>query len=263
MRISVITINRNTGDTVRPTIASLRAQTHLEVEWVVIDGASTDVSLELLRGAVRPGDVFLSEPDRGISDAFNKGIARATGEAILFMNSGDEFAGPDSLADLARAWDRGRHRWIVGAGDILAVDGTLLFRRSWPGPPRDPFSLVRTNCRIIHQTVLADRGLFAELGPYREDFKVAMDYELWIRWLKAGHIPQVCQVPVCRFHRGGASGDPLRNHREFRKARALHGMLNGVFGEGMLQALAWTKGRIRGRYGRWLYRLKERLGVRI
>jgi glycosyltransferase involved in cell wall biosynthesis len=260
--VSVVTINRNGVAELARTISSVRAQTH-GLQWVVIDGASTDGSQELIRTALAPGDLFVSEPDRGISDAFNKGIAQATGDAVIFLNAGDEFAAPDSLARLVAAWDRPRHRWIAGAAEIVATDGTPLFVRGFAQTPRDPLSLVRTNCQIVHQTVLAERQLFSDFGLYDERWKVAMDYDLWVRWLVRGVVPQLVPVPVCRFHRGGVSGDPLRNHREWQRIRVEHGIANGVFGEGLLTALAWTKGRIRGRYGRWLYRLKERLGIRL
>lgn len=260
--VSVVTINRNGAESLPRTCVSVRSQT-LPCQWVVIDGASTDGSQDIIRAALAPGDLLLSEPDRGISDAFNKGIARASGEAVIFLNAGDEFAGPTSLAQLVSAWDRPRHRWIAGAAEIVAVDGTPLFIRGFPGTPRDPMSLVRTNCQIVHQTVLAERSLFGEFGLYDERWKVAMDYDLWVRWLVRGQVPQLVPVPVCRFHRGGVSGDPLRNHREWQRIRAEHGISNGALGEALLTALAWTKGRIRGRYGRWIYRLKERLGIRL
>lgn len=264
--ISVITINRNGAVELPRTIASVRLQTQ-SLQWVVIDGASSDGSQDLVRAALASGDVLLSEPDRGISDAFNKGIARATGDAIIFLNAGDEFASPNSLAQLVAAWDRSdhrsHHRWILGTAEVVAVDGSLLFIRGFAQTPRNPLSLVQTNCQIMHQAVLAERSLFSELGGYDERWKIAMDYDLWVRWLVRGIAPQCVAVPVCRFHRGGISGNPMRNHNEEQRVRAEHGISNGVLGEALLKALAWTKWRIRGRYGRWLYRLKERMGIRL
>ena len=261
--ISVIPINRNTGHEIDRTCASIRAQEH-PFEWVVIDGASTDRSVGALRDHLRPGDVFVSEPDRGIADAFNKGLARCTGEAVIFLNAGDEFAGPDALGGLVRAWDRSRWRWIVGAGMVLDAAGEVLFTRSFPEPEvADARSLVRTNCQIIHQTVLAERSLFSEYGLFDESYRLAMDYEVWIRWISAGKVPQCSAHLVSRFHRGGASGDPRRNHREFARARRQHGIANSLPVEVGLGALAWVKATIKGRYGRWFYRAKERCGLRL
>ena len=262
LRLSVITICRNAAGILPRTCASLRAQ-RVPFQWVVIDGASSDGSPALLAEQVRAGDILLSEPDRGIADAFNKGLARATGDAVLFMNAGDEFASPDSLGDLVRAWDRSRHRWIVGAGDVVGADGRTLFRRGHARQPADPFRLVRWNCQIMHQAVLAERSLFTELGGFDERWRIAMDYELWVRWLRHGHVPQTCLVPVCRFHRGGASGDPVRNVAEERAVRERHGIANSWLADSGIALLARTKRWARGRYGRWLYRVKERLGVRL
>jgi len=263
MLVSIVTINRNTGTTIARTIESILSQRDAAWQWIVVDGASTDESVQLLRQAVRPGDAFVSEPDRGIADAMNKGLERATGDAVIFMNAGDEFAGPDTIAKLLRIWDRTRFRWIVGAGDILREDGIVLFTRSYASTPADPLSLVRTNCRIMHQAVLAERSLFEEHGVFDTSFRIAMDYELWIRWLTRSIIPQMTEHRVCRFWRGGASGSPIKNHNENRRAREKHGIANGPIAENALGLLARLKGVVGGRYGRSLYRLKERLGIKI
>jgi hypothetical protein len=261
-RVSIITINWNSGETVKRTISSILAQTYPSLEWIIIDGGSRDESAELLHRAVRPGDHFISEPDGGIADAMNKGLTRATGEAVLFMNAGDEFASPTALEHLVNAWDHS-FQWIIGAGDILREDGTLLFRRTYTSTPKNPLELVQKNCRIMHQAVLAERRLFTEFGSFNNSFRIAMDYELWIRWLTRGIIPQVVPLPVCRFWRGGTSGNPIKNHRENRRARELHGIGNGLLIEGGLCALAGIKSIIGGRYGKKIYRWKEKMGIRI
>jgi len=260
--LSVITINHNGASELPRTCRSVAEQS-ANFEWVVIDGGSSDDSLAILRDQERQPDVLVSEPDRGISHAFNKGIARASGDAVIFLNTGDEFANPDSLAILEQQWDKKNHRWIAGGAHIVTTDGRSLFTRSFASTPRDPWSLVRTNCQIVHQSVLAERSLFEDLGGYDERWTVGMDYDLWIRWLKAGYAPQVTPMPVCRFHRGGTSGDPLRNHREWHAIRRRHGVSNGAVIEAGLHLLAWVKLRAKGRYGLWFYRIKERLGIRI
>jgi len=260
--VSVVTVNLNSGHAVERTIRSVLAQDY-PFQWVVVDGGSTDGSGDRLRAAVRPGDSFVSEPDQGISDAFNKGLARATGEAVLFMNAGDEFAHEHSLRDLVAAWDRGRWRWIIGYGEIVREDGVVLFRRGFSSLPSDPISMVRYNCQIMHQSVMAERSLFTELGEFDASFRIAADHELWIRWLSRGIHPQVTRVLVCRFHRGGTSSNPLHNLAEVRRALERHGIVHPRYIVLALTMLAKAKILIRGRYGLWLYALKERLGIRI
>jgi glycosyltransferase involved in cell wall biosynthesis len=259
--ISVITINFNGARELERTCRSIIDQV-MPLEWIVIDGASTDGSQDIISRYIRPGDRFVSEPDGGISDAFNKGLALASGDAVLFMNAGDEFSCSSSLERLYSAWNKTDFRWVVGGAEIVSLEGRRLFERVFSHTPRDVFSLVRTNCQIVHQTVLAESSLYKELGGYDVQWKIAMDYDLWIRWISRGFIPQLVPVTVCRFYRGGASGDPMRNHREWQAIRRHHGIPNGWVLESLLTFLAGIKKFTRGRYGRFLYRYKERLGIR-
>lgn len=255
--ISIITINRDAGATVERTILSVLAQ-DLPFQWVVVDGGSTDASLAALSRAVRPGDAMLSEPDRGISDAFNKGLALASGEAVLFMNAGDEFASPDALRRLAEAWNHKRHRWISGSAEVVDETGMLLYRRDMR-QPADPRDLIRNHCRIFHQATLAERRMLLDAGGFDLSYRIGMDYEMWCRLLCAGHIPQVVPVTVCRYRVGGVSGDVRLRHVEHRRARAANGISNPWWFEFWLGLIAWAKGVLRGCVGGWAYRLKERL----
>lgn len=258
LSVSVITINRNTGDTVRRTIASIHSQTY-PCEWVVVDGASNDESIDVLRQSIRAGDRLISEPDRGISDAFNKGLHLATGEAVIFMNAGDEFAAPDALANLVAAWDRTRHSWITGTAMVVRGDGQVIYRRP-NRQPADPRVLIRNGCRVFHQATLADRRLLIGIGGFDLTYRLVMDYDLWCRLLQAGHVPQVVDVTVCRYGIGGVSGNAIRRVAEERRARAAHGLANPPWRDCWLAAVARLKAVLRGRVGNWAYRLKERLG---
>ena len=106
VRLSVVTICLNPGEALQRTVESIAALAG-SMEWIVVDGGSTDGTQERLRALSRPPDRLLSERDSGIANAFNKGIALATGDAICFMNAGDEFAGPDALTGLVDRWERG------------------------------------------------------------------------------------------------------------------------------------------------------------
>ena len=256
MKISVITISRNAGATVDRTIASVRSQTY-PLEWVVIDGGSTDDSPARLRAALHPGDQMISEPDQGISDAFNKGLALATGDAILFMNAGDEFASPTALSDLLSVWDR-RFAWITGGASVCREDGTELYVRRHG--MIDPWFLVDHGCRIFHQATLAERSLFQRHGFFSLHYRSSMDYDLWLRWMMAGHLPQVVDTTVCRFRVGGVSGDTLRRFREDVAARTANGRPAGRWTDLRLQMIAHAKYHLGFLAGPTAYRFKERLG---
>jgi glycosyltransferase len=262
MKVSVVTVMKNPGDILIRTIKSVAEQT-ADIEWIVIDGESTDGSLEKIQNASRTPRKLISEPDQGIADAMNKGIAASKGEAIIFMNAGDTFFDSDSLEKLVTAWNRSDARWIMGAAEVLREDGTVLFVRGYEKCPSNPWDLVRTNCRIMHQAVLAEASLFREFGGFDLRWRIGIDYDLWIRWLQNKCNPQMCLIPICKFYRGGASGSPLKNYHEEQLIRRHHGVENAFHIECMLRLLARLKSLVRGRYGLWLYRFKERLGIRI
>ncbi len=252
---SVITICRNPGGTILRTSASLAEQT-LRCEWLVIDGASSDGTPERLRALPRPPDVLVSEPDKGIADAFNKGLARAGGDAVLFLNAGDAFAGADALRTLTQAWIPGPHRWITAGAEVRREDESVLFTR--PPPAGDPRDLIRHDCRIWHAATLCETALLREVGGFDTSFRSSMDYELWVRLISRGHAPQICPAIIARFYQGGASANLARRHAENRRARAMHGLQNGRLTEWRLSLVNTLKSL--APRGAWAYRLKERLG---
>lgn len=255
--LSVITVNLDGGPSVGRTIASLRGQGH-PFEWVVVDGGSGDGSGEALRAALRPGDRFVSERDRGISDAFNKGLALASGEAVLFMNAGDAVASPDALGRLLAAWDHRRWSWATGSAQVLDANGRVLFSRPMD-VGQDPRELVRRGCRIFHQATVARRESLLAAGGFDLSYRISMDYDLWLRLLARGEPPQLVDVVVCRFHTGGASGAVRRRLQEERRARAAHGCANSWWSDTRLAAIARLKEWAAPAAGPLAYRLKERL----
>src|SRR5579884_4134387 len=105
MRISVVTVCRNSAGTIGRALDSFFTQTHGDKELVVVDGASTDGTLEIVRSFAAEGVTVISEPDRGLYDAMNKGLRLFTGEAVGFLNSDDRFADPHALAAIAEGLD--------------------------------------------------------------------------------------------------------------------------------------------------------------
>ena len=105
MKISVITVSYNSADTIADTINSVAKQTHRDVEHLVIDGLSTDRTIEIVEKCDHPNLVLSSEPDQGIYDAMNKGLTRASGEVIGFLNADDIYADAEALARIARTFE--------------------------------------------------------------------------------------------------------------------------------------------------------------
>jgi glycosyltransferase involved in cell wall biosynthesis len=211
MKISVITINRNDATGLEKTITSVLEQSCPHIEYIVIDGASTDNSLDIIRQHTDRIDHWISEPDSGIYNAMNKGIARATGDWLIFMNAGDTFASND-CASLFLA---GNHQAGIVFGDQIRVmaDGS---KQHWKGPGKVDF-LFFYRSGIPHQSTFTHRKVFEEIGPFREDFKIYSDWEHAERAvLKHGFPCSYIPVTLSIYDKTGVSSNP--DHRHTRRA---------------------------------------------
>lgn len=179
-RVSVLTVCLNHKEGLERTLASVVTQSWDEMEHIVIDGGSSDGSLELLQGhRTDKPFVFVSEPDDGIYDAMNKGWRMSKGDLVVFMNAGDTFASDAVVAILARAHAGETWRWGYGCARICNPDGQ---------PTRIvslvPFRLHRLALGLSvvpHQATVMERGLLEELGGFKTDAGLAADQELLLR----------------------------------------------------------------------------------
>lgn len=205
MKITVITVSFNAGRTIARTLDSVAEQRYTPIEHIVIDGASTDGTVAIIRQ--RGGHVsrWISEPDRGIYDAMNKGIALASGEVIGFLNADDEFTGPDVVAQIAAVFEN--EQFDACYADLVYV------------PDSDPQRVVRyfssesfTPRRLkfgqmpAHPTFYLRRRFFQEYGVFRTDYEIAADYELVTRmFYRAGIRAQYIPGVLVRMRTGGVS----------------------------------------------------------
>ena len=200
--VSIVTAVRNGMPFVADTIASVLAQSYRKIEYIVVDGQSTDGTLEVIRRSESRLAKWLSEPDGGIANAFNKGLRLSTGDYLMFLNSDDWLADRDAitrLVEAARARD-----WphvIYGDCDLYdRRDGRLLYRASIP---YSRGALLR-GAALPHPGLLTSRAYFARYGEFDESFRIAMDLELFLRGvprLGADHVP----VLVTNIRSGGLS----------------------------------------------------------
>lgn len=227
VRISVVTAVLNGAATVADCLRSVAAQTLPGTEHVVVDGGSTDGTVEIVRGFRERRGPFVSERDRGIFDALNKGIRLATGDVVGVLGADDAYEAPDVLAEVARTLDR------TGAdscyGDLVYVrrDDPSRVVRYWRAGDFRP-GLFRRGWMPPHPTFFARRRLFEALGGFRTDLRIAADYELMLRFLERHrvstvHVPRV----LVRMRLGGTSNAGLRRlvrkSREDARALSLHG----------------------------------------
>jgi putative colanic acid biosynthesis glycosyltransferase len=168
--ISVITVNLNDAEGLRATAESVAAQERPPEQWIVVDGGSTDGSIEVIRQFEHLIDGWTSAPDRGVYDAMNHGLRSTQGRYVIFMNAGDRFAAPESLAVVAAALRASPEVDLLFGGTILAFPSG----RNWYRPPR-PIARVRFGLPACHQATAIRRAAHL-LAPYDLTLPVSADY---------------------------------------------------------------------------------------
>jgi glycosyltransferase involved in cell wall biosynthesis len=209
MKISVITAVYNRAGVVARALASVADQTHADVEHVIVDGASTDGSLEVMRRSRARALSIVSEPDAGIYDALNKGILRATGEVVGLLHSDDVFADAQVLADVAACFLNPAVNLVYGNLDYVARSDANRVVRHWHAGQPSPARL-RAGWMPPHPTVFVRAGLYRQFGLFSTRYRIAADYELMLRLFLSGqvvhrYLPRV----LVRMMLGGESNRSL------------------------------------------------------
>lgn len=194
---SIITITWNNVNGFIKTHKSLNAQSFQNYEWIIVDGASNDGTLDYIHEHGLSTQCA-SEKDNGIYHAMNKGISRANGQYLLFLNAGDELADADILSTLSKAITAHAPDFIYG--DALEETSA----------PRPFFKKARTHKRVLwgmfthHQAMIYRRNIMGDLR-YNEQYKIASDYELTVRFLSKAKNIHYIPGAICLFERGGIS----------------------------------------------------------
>lgn len=171
--LSIITINYNNLEGLKRTVESVVNQTWKEFEYIIIDGGSTDGGAEYIESQSEHFDYWVSEPDSGIYNAMNKGIAKATGEYLLFLNSGDHFFSQNVLKQ--------NHHFLEGKEiiyfNLFINDGVRPYIRKYPEIL--PFSYLK-NDSLPHPATFIRSTLFNEVGGYDESLRIVSDWRFFI-----------------------------------------------------------------------------------
>lgn len=205
MRISVVTACYNAAGTIADTLRSVAEQSWPEVEHIVIDGASRDNTGEIVAALQRPGGTYVCEPDRGLYDAMNKGIAAATGDIIGTLNADDFYAFPDALAHIASVFETRKVDAVLS--DIGYVRDPALdkiIRRYNSGRFRP--DRIAWGWMPAHPGMFLTREAYDRLGPYRTDYRIAADFEFVARAFgKAGLTYTYLPEMIVKMRVGGLS----------------------------------------------------------
>ena len=213
MDYSIITINYNNCEGLRRTIESVVAQPCRDFEYIVIDGGSTDGSVDVIKRYAQQIDYWVSEPDKGIYNAMNKGVAQAHGEYCLFMNSGDMFHDKKVVELLHRFADKSD----IIYGNAFRVDRVVEY-------PDEITGFYMFNNAICHQSVLIRRDLLVQ-KPYEEDYKIVADWKhMFALLILQGASYRHVNITVCDYDTNGISTENWAQVLEERE-KALKDML--------------------------------------
>jgi glycosyltransferase involved in cell wall biosynthesis len=219
-RVTLITVAFNARRTIGQTIDSIHSQRFTDLEHVVVDGGSDDGTVKLLRTKLRPQDYWISEPDFGISDAFNKGIALAAGELIQFVNA-DDWLSPDQVEVAVRSLDSTGADFVFG--DVIFYRGGRPDFR-YAGEPNYANAIRRRMPALNHATALVRRDTFARIGLFDLRYRCAMDYDWFLRLHLAGgrgfYLPELVGH---MNHDGVSNTDYLRTFCEVEAIAVAHG----------------------------------------
>lgn len=174
--ISIITVTFNAGEVIEPTLRSVSEQSFGDYEHIVVDGGSTDATLALASRFRRPGFEIHSKPDSGIYHGMNRGLDYARGRYVVFLNAGDRFASPQTLAQYAAAIAEGDPAPDIVYGDTVIVDadGRVLRPRHLKAPELLTYNSYLDGMLVCHQAFMVRR----EIAPkYSREFKLSADYD--------------------------------------------------------------------------------------
>jgi glycosyltransferase involved in cell wall biosynthesis len=205
VKISILTVSYNSAKTIESTIQSVRAQDHNDIEYIVVDGASTDGTLEIIKAHEGTVQRWVSEPDKGIYDAMNKAILMAQGDVIGVLNSDDFYSDSSILSQVAEAFANPDVDAVYG--DLVFVDPENLNRvvRTYSSSHWKPKKFA-WGFMPAHPTFFVRRKYYEQYGLFKTDYKIAADYELLIRFLyvhrlRYKYLPQKMVV----MRKGGVS----------------------------------------------------------
>jgi glycosyltransferase involved in cell wall biosynthesis len=232
-KVTIITVVYNAVNTIEDTIKSVINQTYKNIEYIIVDGGSTDGTLEIIEKYRSRIDSFISEPDKGIGDGFNKGISMASGEWIGMINADDWYA-TDAVDNIMHGVSKDDY---VCCGNIRLIGGN--------GAERDKKSKVswlNFGMYIMHPSCFVRNCVYRQVGKYDISLKIAMDFDMFLRIKGYGYHIRYVDMMVAYMRMGGVSNNTVKMHREELKVmrRHLHGfdyLLSSLFN--YLNRLRW------------------------
>ncbi|MBR1448439.1 MAG: glycosyltransferase [Prevotella sp.] len=199
--VTVITISYNSGKTIRRTIESVLSQTYPNIEYIVIDGQSTDDTISIIKQYGNKISSWVSEPDKGIYDAMNKGLRAAHGTIISILNSDDAFHSSTSVQEVVDFYQHTPKECIIHGNIEYHEQGKQPFILR----PLPHISTIKKEPAVLHPTMFVPKAVYDRSGVFSLDYRIAADYELMLRFFTSGVKYQYMNVCIVDMYSGGAS----------------------------------------------------------
>lgn len=204
MKVSVITVCRNAQETIEATIQSVIGQTYKEIEYVIIDGNSTDNTLEIIKKYEKYIGYLKSEKDKNLYDAMNKGIGVATGDILFFLNADDVFFNNDIVEQVVKEFQRSDTEVLYGDLYIADQSGSLIELKQH----NDVDKIFFVKHTITQQAVFFRKQAFEKCGGFNDTYSIAGDSEWLLRaFFKEKLMTRYVEMPMAIFRMGGLSTD--------------------------------------------------------
>ncbi len=206
MKISIITVVYNNLINIEESINSCLSQDYNDIEYIIIDGKSNDGTVEIIKKYLKKGiSKFVSEPDEGIYDAFNKGVFYATGEIVGFLHSDDLFENPSVITNIAKTFKNFECDGVYGNLKYVSANNTKKVIRRWISSPFR-YSQLTYGWMPPHPTFFLKKTVYNKYGNFNKKYKISADYDFMIRVLKQKEL-QFKYIPqfFCKMRMGGNS----------------------------------------------------------
>ena len=226
IKISIITVSYNSEKTIKDTIESIFLQDYTNIEYIVIDGGSTDGTLDIIKKYAHQISYYISEPDKGIYDAMNKGIKAATGDIIGILNSDDFYPNSFVINNVAKTFVRRSCDAVYGDLVYLKENDTSKIVRYWQAGEYST-SKIKNGWMLPHPTFFVKKEMYERYGYYDTDLKSAADYEMILKLLYKHNI-NVFYIPMIlvKMRMGGVSNSSLINRIKANKEDGLAWTIN-------------------------------------
>ena len=230
MKVSIITVCYNSESHIASAIESVFFQSYSDIEYIIVDGNSSDRTVSIINFYNRKVDKFISEPDKGIYDAMNKGVSLATGDVIGILNSDDFYLNNDVISQVVQAFEKKSNvDMVLGNVDFVSSENIALSTRLYSSFDFSPWKM-RFGFMPAHPAAFIKRSAYEKIGTYKLGYKIGADFEWFVRAFMIERLSYVkLNQTLVRMREGGVSTSGLKSYWLSSKEQLQALRSNGVY----------------------------------